>query len=120
MNFEQWITQIIVNEKPNRKIKGYFFGIFETGEDEYMMYLAGSREFDVEDDDWACNNDFEPNDKYLPLPQCKGFEWKDVLNQVIEMLQKFIVSDIYKNSFFEKAQGIGTGFDDGSLVLIKQ
>jgi flavodoxin len=120
MSFEEWIDQIIKTEKPNKKIKGYYFGLFETGDKEYMMYLSGSKEFDEKDDDWACNDDFEPNEKYLSLPQYKGLDWENVLSQVAEMLQKFIATDIYKNSFFAKAQGIGTGFDDGSLILIKQ
>jgi len=120
MNFEEWVNQIIETEKPSKKIKGYYFGLFETSDKEYMMYLSGSKEFDVDDDDWACNNDFEPKEKYLPLPQYKGFVWEETLNQTIKILQEFTTTDIYKNSFFAKAQGISTGFDGGDVVLIRQ
>ncbi len=120
MNFEEWLNQIIKIEKPSRKIKGYYFGLFETGEKEFMMYLSGSKEFDVNDDDWACNNDFEPKEKYLSLFQYNGFEWEDVLNNVIDMLQSFINTDLYYNSFFAKAEGIATGFDEGDLIIIKK
>ena len=120
MNFEEWTAFIIKTEKPSKKINGYYFGIFETDDNEYMMYLSGSKEFDANNDDWACNNDFEPAEKYLPLPQYRGLDWECVLNHIIELLQNFIITDIYINSFFAKAQGIGAGFDDGSFVLIKQ
>jgi hypothetical protein len=119
MNFEEWISQIINTEKPSNKIIGYYFGLFETDGKEYMMYLLGSKVFDV-DDDWACNNDFEPKEKYLHLPQYNGFGWEDVLTQTVKILQEFITTDIYKSSFFAKAQGISTGFDGGDLTQLAQ
>jgi len=119
MNFEEWIAQIIKTEKPSKNIKGYYFGLFENEDNEYMLYLSGSTEFDEEDDDWACNDDYAPNEKYFQLPKCKGLEWEDVLKQVVDMLYKFIKTDLYNNSFFSKAKGIATGFDEGDLILIK-
>jgi hypothetical protein len=118
MSFEEWITQIIKEEKPSEKIKGYFFGIFETENKGYMMYLSGSKEFDEDDENWACNNDFEPQSKYLSLPQYKGLSWEKVLSNVECILTDFVKTEMFKNSFLAKAKGIATGFDDGILYSI--
>lgn len=120
MTFEKWIKHIIETEKPGKEINAYYFGLIESDDVDYTLYLSGSNEFDLEDEDWACNDDFEPKEKYLPLPQYNGLDWQTVLNETVELLQKFIKSDIFKDSFFAKAQGIAVGFDDGNLVLIKQ
>jgi hypothetical protein len=119
INFEKWIRTIVDTEKPSKKIIGYYFGIFESEAKQYTLYLTGSEEFDEKDEDWACNDDFEPKDKYLSLSQYKGLKWDDVLNKIIIILNEFIITDLYKNSFFFTAQKIATGFDDGNLVFIK-
>jgi hypothetical protein len=119
MDFEKWIKKIVDSEHPNKDIIGYYFGIFESGTKEYTLYLSGSTEFDEEDEDWACNDDFEPKEKYLPLPQYKNLKWEEVLNEIVGILKKFIETNVYKNSFFLRAKGIATGFDEGNLILIK-
>ncbi|GHT79470.1 hypothetical protein AGMMS50262_23200 [Bacteroidia bacterium] len=118
MKFENWIDNIINKECPDEKIVAYYFGIFESGEKEYTLYLSGSTEFNEENSDWACNDDFEPKEKYLSLPQYHHFEWEDVLNEIVKILQEFIHTDVYKNSFLSQAKAIATGFDEGDLILI--
>ena len=119
MNFKEWIKTIIESEHPNKKIIGYYFGIFESGKCQYTLYLSGSKEFDKEDDGWACDDDYKPKDKYLNLDQFQGLKWEDVLINVVDMLRKFVKTDLYYNSFLAKAKGIATGFDGGDLVLIE-
>lgn len=119
MNFETWVKNIIDTEKPSDNIRGYYFGLFESAQPRYTLYLIGSEEFDKDDEDWACNDDFEPQNKYLPLPQYNDLGWEDVLNHVVEKVRNFMQSGLYATSFFTKAQGIGVGFDDGNITLVK-
>jgi hypothetical protein len=119
MEFHEWINRIISNENPDESIIAYNFGLFESDKG-YTLYLIGSAEYDAEDQDWACSNDFEPADKYLLLPP--GFQntsWENVQEKVIELLNNFMESETGLASFFARAQAITTGFDDGDLVLIK-
>jgi hypothetical protein len=118
IEFESWITHIIKIEKPSPPIKGYYFGLFETDTNEYIMYLSGSNEFDKDDGDWAFNNDFEPQNKYLSLPEYKDFSWEKVFRIVESVLMDFVKTEIFKNSFLSKAKGIAMGFDDGDVILI--
>ncbi|MGQ7947569.1 hypothetical protein [Flavobacterium sp. WC2509] len=115
--FNDWLDQILKTEKPNADIQAYYFGILET-EDGYETYLVGSEEFDEEDEDWACNTDFEPKNKYLTLGQ-NGVDWELILADVKKNIENYIQSPNFKNSFLEKAKAIATGFDGGDLFRIK-
>ena len=115
--FNDWLDQILKTEKPNADIQAYYFGILET-EDGYETYLVGSEEFDEEDEDWACNTDFEPKYKYLTIGQ-NGVDWELILADVKKNIENYIQSPNFKNSFLEKAKAIATGFDGGDLFRIK-
>jgi hypothetical protein len=115
--FNDWLDQIIKTEKPNADIQAYYFGILET-EDGYETYLVGSEEFDEEDDDWACNMDFVPENKYLTLGQ-NEVDWELILADVKKYIENYIQTPNFKNSFLEKAKAIATGFDGGDLYRIK-
>lgn len=82
MKIEQWLTNICKTERPDESITAYWFGMFES--DVYTLYLIGSKEYTPDDDDWACNDDFVPQQKYLRLTG-KGYsrlEWEDLLEKV--------------------------------------
>lgn len=115
--FNNWLNQILKTEKPNADIQAYYFGIVETTEG-YETYLIGSKEFDEKDDDWACNIDFVPKDKYLTLGQ-NGVDWELILVDVKKCIENYIQTPNFKNSFLEKAKAIATGFDGGDMYRIK-
>ncbi|MDR3244970.1 MAG: hypothetical protein LBT50_00890 [Prevotellaceae bacterium] len=119
MDFEQWINGIVDSEHPGEDIIGFYFGIFESDPKEFTVYLTGSSEFDEEDEEWASNNNFEPEEKYLLLTQCKNFSYVKVEREVTMLIKKFLDTEVCKNSFFARAKAIVTGFDDGDLIHIK-
>lgn len=85
------------------------------------MYLIGSKKYDSEDEDWACNIDYEPKEKYFDLydNELNNSDWEFVLNYAVMLIENFIKTEDYKSSFLEKAKHITTGFDDGNLTKIK-
>jgi hypothetical protein len=115
--FNDWLDKIIITEKPSAEIAAYYFGLFETL-NGYEIYLVGSNDFDEDDDDWACNTDFEPKDKYLKLGQA-GTNWEEILSETKQNIQNYMQKPNYKNSFLDKAKAIATGFDEGDLYRIK-
>lgn len=124
--FAGWIDSIIREEKPDKKIIAYGFGIFETPScsSGFAVYLFGAETYDPDDDDWAAGSgDYTPNDElmylYLPEPEFKNLKWDKVQELVEKEVKKFIASEKFKSSFFERADAIVVGFDDGELVRLK-
>lgn len=64
--FSNWIKKIETSDSPNKKIIAFNFGVFESNE-SYKIYLIGSKKYDTENEDWACNVDYEPKEKYFDL-----------------------------------------------------
>ena len=119
MGISEWIKNICQSESPDNSIIAYNFGLFKS-EKGYVIYLIGSKAFDEEDQDWACNMDFEPNEKYLLLPdEFQNQEWKEILNKVERQLKEITKAPTFNATFLSNAKAITTGFDDGDMIRIK-
>lgn len=119
-NIIEWLGRMTQKESLDKDIIAFNFGLFE-GENGYMIYLVGSKEFDDENYDWAANEDFTPQEKYLPLTgdEFKDLDWEQALNQVKQLLSEYINSDDFQKSLLKEAKAITTGFDDGDLHRIR-
>jgi hypothetical protein len=119
-NFNNWLNRINRTEAASDSIIAFNFGLFESV-NGYTVYLIGSETFDEEDDDWATNVDFEPQEKYFELDSSfvKGKDWQEVLEISEELVKEYLNSESLDNTIFKNAEAITTGFDDGELVRIK-
>jgi hypothetical protein len=117
--FNNWIEQLNESENPESQIIAFNFGLFEKP-NGFSMYLIGSKEFSKDDDDWSCNEDFEPKNKYMEFPTetIKEKNWEDILNCSVELIKKYVESNKFQNSILKNAVAITTGFDDGNLNRI--
>ena len=66
-----WIRTVNHMEILPNEIVALNFGLYEP----YGIELTGSTEYDPENDDWACNEDFIPEQRY-----CPNFEISDNLD----------------------------------------
>lgn len=123
-NFENilkdWIKEISDEETVLENIQALNFGMFES-ENRYAVYLIGSNEYDTEDDDWACNEDFVPNNKYLEFNQEEicNLDWEDFQELMVESSKNIISSKDISEYKILNIDNITTGFDDGELVKVK-
>lgn len=117
---ERWLKNIAAVESLSDDIVAVNIGMFET-ENGYGVYMCGSKEYDEEDDDWACDADYEPGEKYLIL-EGKGFEsmaWETLLNQMVLSLKEILkCGDESVRRFFGN-RVLTTGFDEGNLIRVK-
>lgn len=65
---KKWLISINDEEKLPKDIVALNFGLYEP----YGIELIGAKEYNAEDDDWACEEDFEPNQR-----DCPNFEIDD-------------------------------------------
>ncbi len=111
---KDWILRINDTEILPNNIKALNFGIFEP----YGIELIGSSTYDEEDDDWACEEDFVPEERVCNELNISGeYDWETVLNE-IQLILKELVDEL-KDLPLLNVNHITTGFSDGDLVVVK-
>ncbi len=108
----RWINDI--NARPD--IAAINIGLIQT-ETDYQAYLIGSFEYDQDDDDWACNEDFVPSQKYLTLPNSAELSWQDVQNQITQIVSQILLT--HSNNILTYSPVVTVGFDGAELIRIK-
>lgn len=112
-----WLSRVCRGEVPPDDIRAFNVGLFQA-ESGFTAYLIGSMSYDADDDDWACNVDFEPQQKYCLLVGANSETWDSVLRMVIGAVREFVASDAGQESFLARAEVLCVGFDDGELMRI--
>lgn len=115
---EDWLLELSSDEVIPENIVALNFGVFES-ENGYCIYLIGSKNYDASDDDWACDVDYEPVDKYLNIEGVDvGVDPDKFLNEVIAILLD-IISLEKISAWLLHIKYITVGFDDGVLEKIR-
>lgn len=110
---KNWILEISNDPLPEGII-ALNFNLYEP----YGIELIGAKVYDLENDDWACEEDFSPTKRHCPnLPIDIKSDWTAQLNFTVKVLKELLIelSDI--NLF--QIEHITVGFSDGDLVVIK-
>lgn len=115
-----WLQRLNDEEAVPSNIVALNFGLFNS-EKGYCIYLIGSEHYDETDDDWACDVDFEPKEKYLEITDAdvQNMSWEKFQNDVVQIISDYICQTTVCDSslFFNRVVTIG--FDDGDLVRVK-
>ena len=111
---EDWLLELSHNEVIPENIVALNFGIFES-ENGYCVYLIGSESYDVDDDDWACDEVFTTRDHPFVI-ECES-DWKLVETFFIGLVNEYLSSGKYAGKLKEY-QAIGIGFVDGDLHIL--
>src|SRR4051812_21887937 len=64
--FENWLNCLFEQEKVPNNIIAINFGLYES-EDGIQLYISGSTEWELDDEDWANNNDYFPEGRYAEI-----------------------------------------------------
>ena len=115
---EAWLHEILTSEKPPIEISAYRFGLGEV-EEGYILYLAGSKIYDVEDDEWASYPPEFLVERELIISENEEREWYWILLEVIYALGKTLRKEPVQTSFLGGAVPVYTGFESGDLYRIK-
>lgn len=113
-----WLNAIDSKENVPSEITAFNIGIFEQ-EEGYCIYLTGSENYD--DDDWACDADFEPANKYLALSgtEIKAMEWQEFQDMIVRIVSDYLGTSANASTSVFAGRVVTVGFDDGQLVRVK-
>lgn len=115
-----WLAVINEKEILPDGIIAFNFGLFQNSEGYYSVYLIGSKIYDANDDDWAVEEDYRPQPRYLHLKNILqgDMDIQQFSNKMCEIIKSYIASDAFPASILKNAQAITTGFDSGDLIKI--
>lgn len=102
---------------PNEVI-AFGFNLYDSCNDEdWSMELIGASEFDIDDEDWLCNEvtDFDTRDN--PFQWRKKAKWEEILNDVTCFLKGYLESGKYA-AVLKAKSGVGAGFVDGNINIL--
>jgi hypothetical protein len=114
-NIKLWLKTISQNETLPHDIKAICIGLFE-GNSTYQIYFIASKEYDTDDDDWACNQDYEPEAMYLDSGISTSQKWDSFQAEVIDAVKSILELD--NSTVLKKAVHVSVGFDSAELIHI--
>ena len=119
--FANWLQSSLDTVIP-REVRGFSFNLFEPAAIpgvKFGIELIGARAFDKDNEDWACEEVWEPSHRQLPIPvEFSGDTWEVCLDRMKKLVVRYLDSDSSAAKKLKAAQGIGTGFVDGSLEIV--
>jgi hypothetical protein len=129
-HFGRWLLGVLRAEPLPPSIRALNFGLFE-GKSGCQLYVTGANRYSKQDSDWACANDWWPEDRYAPVEGlsqlCGRLNKTETQSWVVA--QAIVI--VLIKSFFEKHAGelervfgkrkvfVASGFDGGDLYAIK-
>ena len=111
-----WIDKILDQEIPNTVV-AFCFNLYEESDGSWAMELVGTERFDLEDEDWACNEltDFGSREcLYNWEMEC---EWDEALEYMVKELRQYLENGKYAELLKSK-DGVGVGFVDGNIEIL--
>ena len=116
MNISNWIDNMLNTDIPDN-IVAFCFNLYEEGDGNWSMELVGSDWFDLEDEDWACNEitDFESRKNLYEWEMDCG--WEDALAYMVNELTEYLANGKY-SELLKSSTGVGVGFVDGNIEIL--
>jgi hypothetical protein len=125
INFEEefniWLEDSLSISVPTN-VKAFSFNLYETAFEEDFKFgieLIGAERFDRTDEDWACEEIWEPIQRRISIPVLySGENWEECLQKFNSLVTKFVSSEGKAALVLKSRDGIGIGFVDGNLEII--
>ncbi len=115
MDFVNWLDHQLSEVIPESIIA---FNI-NINESPFNLELVGSNEFDPEDEDWACNEDWAPKNRTMEVSESLfGKSWEVAESQIFAFAKAFMSSDLNSAVKLRGAKAFAVGFVDGNLKFV--
>ncbi|MFB2803659.1 hypothetical protein [Shewanella seohaensis] len=114
-DFVRWLDGQL-NERIPAEIVAFNINIYES---PFNIEIVGSMDFDPDDEDWACNEDWVPSNRTVAVSGLLfGGSWEEAQENITAMAKLYLRSDS-KNVFrLKAARAFAVGFVDGNLSYV--
>ena len=127
MDFENeyvtWLTSGL-NEEVPIEVKAFSLNLFEPALIDGVKFgieLIGAERFDPLDEDWACDEIWNPSLRRLNIPiQYSGENWEECLEKMKALTNDFLDTQSIAAQVLQSKEGVGIGFVDGNLDILWQ
>jgi len=114
-NFTSWLNEILKNPLPENT-KGINFNLYEEeNPNAYGIQSVATKSFDLNDDDWACDDIFSSGENMYFFTNKNN--WEQILKE-IELNIKDYLDKENESTVLKNYEGIGLGFVDGDLIIL--
>jgi len=114
-NFTSWLNEILKNPLPENT-KGINFNLYEEeNPNTYGIQFVATKSFDLNDDDWACDDIFSSGENMYFFTNKNN--WEQILKE-IELNIKDYLDKENESTVLKNYEGIGLGFVDGDLIIL--
>lgn len=111
----EWMDKELERELPERSC-GVYFSLTEGNEDGFDITMCFTKNFDKEDEEWACDVTEEFGTfTVFTNGECR---WEDILAWSCKYLKEYLQKGTRKE-MLKSFAGIGVGFDEGDVEIIK-
>ncbi|MFC7441989.1 hypothetical protein [Laceyella putida] len=125
--FSSWLLRLWKHNPPYDDIQALLFGIFET-EKGLQLYIAGSSEWDGEDEEWADEPEYFPEERYPEISSVAAVESlmkQDLVRGIdvaIGVIALFVIHFTIDHAEYllqsRERLWLATGFDEGELIQL--
>lgn len=112
-----WIDRVLNEAAVPAAVVAFCFNLYEESDGGWAMELVGTESFDLEDEDWACDEvtDFGSRENlYHWETEC---EWEEALEYMVNALRQYLSCGKYADLLKSK-EGVGVGFVDGNIEIL--
>lgn len=99
------------------EVTAFGFNLYDDGDHNWSMELVGTSEFDVDNEDWLCEEVTDFGTREEPFQWSRKAEWDEILNDIICVLKEYLKSGKH-GAVLKKKSGIGVGFVDGDVEIL--
>lgn len=111
-----WLDDILEQDIPE-SVVAFCFNLYDDGDDHWSMELVGTGQFDVDNEDWACDEITNFGTREERFIWKKALKWDDVLEEMICNLKEYLKTGKYAHILTSK-DGVGVGFVDGDINIL--
>jgi len=111
-DFICWLDRQL-NEDIPAQVIAFNINIYES---PFNIEIIGSKQFDPDDEDWACNEDWVPEQRVVSVSEALfGRSWGEVQENLITMVKQYLESSSKNAHKIKAAKGFAIGFVEGNL-----